>query len=454
MLSCVELQGSTLICAIETQDNIALPDTTISSPSDAAIEMAALTLSPPPTSPEADATVDANMGKTTEGNSAPLASQKNKTSEEQPPNEQSSKRISRIEDSVEALDALEDAIEKIGEAMPVSASDASSPEANRKSTRSPKAQLKTASVHGQKSSKATSRRTPAASTSTSKPPLGRTKTATEAKRTLSTNSPAAKQRSLEARKASETVSKQPMSTSKRISSVHKAPFQPVKSSKPVTKSNFELPGEAVARKLKEQREERQKREEEGLKTTSQAPSGTPQKRRAPEVKMTATARARLSLAQNGTVTSGKAPVTAISASKTGAKATKPTTKDSHPAKTRAPLPKPRAPVSANTSVKRGSLATSSIVSRQVSTSSQPRTSIGGDLSNQKVRGKEVFSRPKQVLKAKEDEKKAKEEAAKKARIEAAERGRLASREWAEKQKARNLAAQAAKAASENEATAA
>ena len=81
-----------------------------------------------------------------------------------------------------------------------------------------------------------------------------------------------------------------------------------------------------------------------------------------------------------------------------------------------------------------------------------RTSVSGelrsaptveDLANQKVKGKEAFSRPKNEIAAREKERREKEEAAKKARIEAAKRGRAASRAWAEKQKVRKASETAA-----------
>ena len=80
-----------------------------------------------------------------------------------------------------------------------------------------------------------------------------------------------------------------------------------------------------------------------------------------------------------------------------------------------------------------------------SVSGEPRLApTAEDVAHQKVKGKEAFSRPKNEIAAREKERREKEEAAKKARIEAAERGRLASREWAEKQKARKAAEAAAK----------
>lgn len=149
-------------------------------------------------------------------------------------------------------------------------------------------------------------------------------------------------------------------TKKRVSSIYKTPFQPVKSSKPATVSNFELPGDAVARKLKEQREARlasggsgeakpskaapkvvkstkpptrssfelpgdavarklKERREERLKQQDEAGahqqkdcrSRTVRLSSAPTVRPTATSRARISLAQGGALENSK-PKTKVS----------------------------------------------------------------------------------------------------------------------------------------------
>jgi hypothetical protein len=68
-----------------------------------------------------------------------------------------------------------------------------------------------------------------------------------------------------------------------------------------------------------------------------------------------------------------------------------------------------------------------------------------DAVMQKIKGKEVFNRDKMEKDARDRERKEKEEAAKQARAQAAERGRIASREWAERQRNKMLAAVKAKA---------
>ncbi|EEP80857.1 predicted protein [Uncinocarpus reesii 1704] len=53
-------------------------------------------------------------------------------------------------------------------------------------------------------------------------------------------------------------------------------------------------------------------------------------------------------------------------------------------------------------------------------------------TSQRLRGKELFARDRQLIEEREQERRSKEEAAKRARAEAAQRGRQASREWAER----------------------
>lgn len=75
--------------------------------------------------------------------------------------------------------------------------------------------------------------------------------------------------------------------------------------------------------------------------------------------------------------------------------------------------------------------------------SRPSTAVGRVPSaggSGTAKGKEVFNRVANAKGEAEREKKAKEEAAKAARVAAAERSRALSREWAEKQKGKKVAA--------------
>ena len=360
-------------------------------------------------------------------------------------NQSPGKRVSRIEDSVEALDALEEAIEQVDQAIPATASDRSSPADTRKPKPKPKGSKTTT-----KAPKATSKpaQAPSKNDSDSLSTRKRASVAQKASGRPSTINATSTSKQTEVNALTRvTTQKGPdMQPPKRVSSIYKAPFQPTKSAKPITKSNFELPGEAVARKLKEQREERQKREEASQAKASESKTRPLRISQAPEVKLTATAKARLSLAQQSAA--GKTNRTSPPPRRTGPTPLSSTRKsvqiNQPPASNSLHVAKKTTPSSANTSAKRGPSLSSSLLSRQSNTLSQSRSAPSAEeLIQQKSRGKEVFGRTKVLLSDKDKEKKAKEEAARKARVDAAERGRLASREWAEKQKARKLASQKA-----------
>ena len=364
------------------------------------------------------------------------------------------KRVSRIEDSVEALDVLEEEIEKVDKEIPTATDNLQEPTKTKKLV---KAQPKPVERKIGGSMRIKNNSTALTRNVTKKPFLsvrataprpsilpaakafGTPRSRAQAKLGVTTNSPVPARESIKAGP--------PAATRKRVSSIHKAPFQPVKSTKPPTQSKFELPGEAISRKLKEQREERQKREEED-KSKQRAFKARPVRlSQAPEVKLTAAAKARLDLAKGEPINSIK-PVA-------GTPKPKPVTR---PAPTVSAGANKR--VSSLSVAKRTSLvqlaANSSAritrkpslsnptTARNTSTSGAPRAApTAEDLAQQKVKGKEVFGRTKADIAEREKTRKEKEEAAKKARAEAAERGRVASREWAEKQKQRKLEAQKA-----------
>lgn len=183
--------------------------------------------------------------------------------------------------------------------------------------------------------------------------------------------------------------------------------QPPKSTKPPTKAAFELPGAAVAEKLRIQREERLKRMEEAEAAKKEAAAKA---RAAPPVRKPTTLPAR---ARPG-VSIGPPPQVA------------------------------QVQRSTSLASKRSSVVLSQ--PRSTSTSSANRNSVviaksivtPDDAVAQKVKGREVFNRDKVEKDARERERREKEEAAKRARAEAAERGRIASREWAEKQRKKLL----------------
>ena len=373
-------------------------------------------------------------------------------SKDDPPSEQvkrqtPTRRISRIEDSVEALDALEEAIESIDQAMPAPKNDISSSVAVTKGTKNAtksEERKPTISRRPTKAAPNKSKDTPASTEIKSSNTLrsGGAKSATahqiQMKASLLGGSPANGPRSTQP--LAETQIKAKTQPSKRVSSLHKAPFLPAKSTKPLTTSNFELPGETVARKLKEQREERQKKEEEE-RTKAQPFKARPVPvHRTPEVKLTASAKARLSMAQNAPPNDTK-PKAALLTGNISASPTNRRQSTLNVSKRTTASPMSRcSPPTANTSIKRQPSLSATMKSRKPSILNEPRpVPTAEDLAHQRMKGKEVFNRPKMMLCEKEKERKAKEEAAKKARVEAAERGRIASREWAEKQKARQMA---------------
>ncbi|KAF2742446.1 hypothetical protein M011DRAFT_266555 [Sporormia fimetaria CBS 119925] len=189
-------------------------------------------------------------------------------------------------------------------------------------------------------------------------------------------------------------------TSRRTSVV--LPTRAVKSTKPPTVPKFSLPGESVAAKLKAQREERLKREEEeaAKKATFKA-RPAPTHKAAPAVRQTAASKARVSIMAGGVENQGS----------------------TIPPKRMSTMPS-SAPI----------------------TSAKPSKPVAApvDAAALKQKGREVFNRDKIQREEQDKERREKEEAAKRARAEAAERGRIASREWAERQKKKTAAVSAAK----------
>ncbi len=183
-----------------------------------------------------------------------------------------------------------------------------------------------------------------------------------------------------------------------------------KSTKPPTKANFELPGSAVAAKLKAQREERLKRQEEAEAARKAAAlTARPAPVRKPVTMPTRVASAGASSTTSVTIP----PLTQA------APAQDPATRNK-----RNSMPPSHSPSSSPHSSNRHS----TILSMSKSTVTPV------DAAAQKLKGREVFNRDKMEKEARERERKDKEEAAKKARADAAERGRIASREWAERQR--------------------
>lgn len=255
------------------------------------------------------------------------------------------------------------------------------------------------------------------------------------------------------------------------------PPPPTKSTKAPTRPTFQLPGEAVAAKLKAAREERLKREEEEAQKRKEfkarpMPNANPTM----AVKQTAASKARQSLILHGEKTVAGAAAgnkenmsvkrassvresnvtKRLSTTLTGTAAKRASAVMAPSSSSTLSNPKPRVAASTTTSTdaaaKRSSIAANtskprnaSIITPSISSNSTNSSSVPGaatakatvtaaDVVTQRAKAREIFNRDKVEKEMREKERREKEDAAKKARFQAAERGRQASREWAEKQK--------------------
>ncbi|KAK5133942.1 hypothetical protein LTR08_007062 [Meristemomyces frigidus] len=223
------------------------------------------------------------------------------------------------------------------------------------------------------------------------------------------------------------------------------PPPPPKSRKAPTTSTFQLPGEAVAAKLKAAREERTKKDAEDnrddrKRTAFKArPAPTPSTM-VPSVRQTTASKARESSfgsKPTGPATDLKRAKSVTTSTATASKARVPAKEPSthsptalKPVLDRLTVAKRTSTATANISKPRTSLSTSGPVPASGTTQRVP--------SKGTVKGKEVFNRAAAAKGAAEKEKREKEEAAKKARAAAADRGRQLSRDWAEKQRMKEL----------------
>jgi hypothetical protein len=248
---------------------------------------------------------------------------------------------------------------------------------------------------------------------------------------------------------------------------------PIKSSKPPTVPSFELPGEAVARRLKEQREARQAQQAEAKKiaaTPARSKSTKPLARPTFELPGEAISRrkreereAKLKAQEDEEkrrrefkarpFKQSSAPMnlpreTVASRARQG----KVVTESTDTVRTKRMSMNDGALLD-NTST----LATSSLVRGRHSmilpmetTSRGTSTSTGSmsgkhsnlsanDVAQQRVRGQEIYTRDNSYCQDRQREKREREESLRIAREQAAERSRAASREWAEKQRRKLLA---------------
>lgn len=339
------------------------------------------------------------------------------------------KAVLRLEDSIEAIDKFEEEIERVGDLIPAISNSAQSPKDLEKQEKPVTVARKETSTQNSSTPKTRKDSKPCNPKAAA---LVKKKAAVHPRALATLPASKVDPKARQVSDSSTTSDKPPVAARKRVSAIHKAPFVPAKSTKPPTRSNFELPGEAVARKLREAREERMKREEEE-KAKKPAFKARPVRiSQGPVVKATATSRVRISMAK------GEIPAVAAAKDVTTKPKVAPRPSDV------SALGKRLSTVSVNKRSAPAPAHTSARVMRGPPSGTVRQSVNATDAAQLRAKGKEVFNRGKVEQDEREKMKKEKEDAAKKARAEAAERGRIASREWAEKQKAKKMAEKQAK----------
>ncbi|KAL0782719.1 hypothetical protein CaCOL14_000625 [Colletotrichum acutatum] len=210
--------------------------------------------------------------------------------------------------------------------------------------------------------------------------------------------------------------------------------QRTRSLKAPTRPNFELPGEAISRRKREEREARLKQQEEDERRRREF-KASPIKARlgtAAQPRETVASRARQNKGSEATDMDSPSKRSSIMGTpRTLARTTS----------TRSPQTRGRGTSQSGTETQ---------LSRATSTStgsiSGKRSALSvEEIEQQKVKGREVFHRDNSYTQDKERERREREWNAKMAREQAAERSRQASREWREKQQRSKLAILAAAA---------
>ncbi|EWZ49523.1 hypothetical protein FOCG_12261 [Fusarium oxysporum f. sp. radicis-lycopersici 26381] len=209
-----------------------------------------------------------------------------------------------------------------------------------------------------------------------------------------------------------------------------APPPRPKSSKPLTKPNFELPGEAISRRKREEREARLKAQEE-----------EEQKKREFKARPVRHSLMPGSIPRE-TITSlarqGKLPQDEATKTSTSTKVKRMSMQGPRPpTMSEAPITQSRGRLSTATSREDLSRATST----STGSGGGKRTTLTAEEAYQlRLRGKEIFQRDNtSFTRDRERERREREEATRLAREQAAERSRIASREWAEKKRRKELA---------------
>ncbi|KAK4157488.1 hypothetical protein C8A00DRAFT_29637 [Chaetomidium leptoderma] len=378
-----------------------------------------------------------------------------------------SRPVSRIEDSVEALDKLEEEIEALSEVTRlerVRSSEAAT--RNIKSTSTKTTPLKRAasvrtgpsSTPGKAMERSSSVRKPTTSTgddATSsarkvprpasllppKAPAKSNKLPTVPAFELPGEAVARRLKEQREQRLSQHISSEQAAALAAAYSPSKPHF---KSSKVPTRPTFELPGEAISRKKREEREARLRAQEEEERKRrefkarpirgSLVPNSVPRETLASLARQKTRATEGSSDSVATTITSvskKRQPVMAAtfsSAPRPTAAATTSTTATTLPTRGRNNL------TIATANLTSSPRATST-VSTSTTGSAHSRSAVSAEEAvQQKLRGKEVFARDNSYTAEREREKRERENAARVARERAAERSREMSRLWAEKQR--------------------
>lgn len=211
-----------------------------------------------------------------------------------------------------------------------------------------------------------------------------------------------------------------------------APPRP-KSNKPLTKPNFELPGEAISRRKREEREARLKAQEEEEKKKREFKARPMRSSAAPRTlpRETITSRARQGKPPQGDDAKNNSDPTKSKRISLGVlRPTRGENVDSKPGQTRGRL----ANMTSQEDLSRGT-------STSTGSSTGKRNTLSAEECQQlKRKGKQIFERDNTgYTQDKERERREREAIARVAREQAAERSRAASREWAEKKRRKDLA---------------
>lgn len=356
-----------------------------------------------------------------------------------------SRPTSRIEDSVEALDKLEEDIEALTEAVQAPAQ-ASKPEATKTTPLRRTGSVKPSSSTSKSSSvqRSSSVRKPA-SADAEKGTGGATPGTTSRKPLAKSSKPptvpafelpgeAVARRLKEQREARRSQQITPEQAA-AVAAAYSPSRPHVKSTKPPTRPTFELPGEAISRKKREahqaklraQEEEERKRREFKARPirASLTPSSVPRETRASLARLEKQRQAEGSADSTTTTTTAKkrqSMTAAPPATSTSASTTRGRGSAADPGKQAAGA------ASRATSV--------STASGSIRSGGKRSTVSAEEVAQQKQRGKEIFARENGYAAERERERREREQTAKAAREAAAARSRELSRKWAEKQQAK------------------